>query len=149
MVIGETALPIEKQVVHVSSVTMSSNGSSSNRHFCSYHSFGGVTSHETKDCDTQKEGLTTVDPTNPKYQVLKTTGEHFTSRARTPLPNNSSGNKRKGKNGSHPPKPNNPSGKPFWKCVKLNKEGETIPDWITTHTRLVLGALHHRGSVTL
>ena len=29
MIIGETALPIEKQVIHVSSVTTSSNGSSS------------------------------------------------------------------------------------------------------------------------
>ena len=110
MVIGETALPIEKQVVHVSSVTMSSNGSSSNRHFCSYHSFGGVMfNHEERPDDCQ---------------VLKTTGEHFTSRARTPLPNNSSGNKRKGNNGSQPPKPNNLSGKPYWKCVKLNKEEE-------------------------
>ena len=29
MIISETALPIEKQVIHVSSVTTSSNGSSS------------------------------------------------------------------------------------------------------------------------
>ena len=136
MVIGETALPIEKQVIHVSSVTTSANGSSSSRHFCNYHRFGGViSSHDTKDCNLQKQGLTIVDPSNSKYQVLKATDEHFTARARTPLPNNSSGNKRKGNNGSNPPKPNNPSGKPCWKCVKLNKEGETIPDWITTsHT---------------
>ena len=66
-------------------------------------------------------------------QVLKTTGEHFTSRARTPLPNNSSGNKRKGNNGSWPAKPNNPSGKPCYKCLKLDKEGEGIPDYITTN----------------
>ena len=50
-----------------------------------------MSNHDTKDCNTQKQGLTTVDPSNQKYQVLKTTGEHFTSRARTPLPNNSSG----------------------------------------------------------
>ena len=135
MIIGETALPIEKQVIHVSSVTTSSNGSSSNRNFCSYHSFGGVSSsHDTKDCKLQKQGLTIVDPSNSKYQVLKSTGEHFTARARTSLPPNSSGNKRKGNNGSQP-HPNNPSGKPCWKCVKLNKEGDTIPAWVTTsHT---------------
>ena len=97
MIIGETALPIEKQVIHVSSVTTSSNGSSSSQNFCSYHSFGGaISSHDTKDCNTQKQGLTIVDPSNSKYQVLKATGEHFTAR-----------------------------GKPCWKCVKLNKEGET------------------------
>ena len=33
MIIGETALPIEKQVIHVSSVTTSNNGSFSNRNF--------------------------------------------------------------------------------------------------------------------
>ena len=49
--------------------------------------------------------------------------------------NNSSGTKRKGNNGGQP-HPNNPSGKPCWKCVKLQKKGETIPDWITaTHTQ--------------
>ena len=135
MIIGETALPIEKQVIHVSSVTTSSNGNSSSRNFCSYHSFGGViSSHDTKDCKLQKQGLTIVDPSNSKYQVLKATGEHFTARARTAIPNNSSGTKRKGTNGSQP-HPNNPSGKACWKCVKLNKEGDTIPDWITkTHT---------------
>ena len=135
MIIGETALPIEKQVIHVSSVTTSSNGSSSSRNFCSYHSFGGViSSHDTKDCKIQKQGLTIVDPSNSKYQVLKSTGEHFTARARTSLPNNSSGTKRKGNNGSQP-HPNNPSGKPCWECVKLQKEGDTIPDWISiTHT---------------
>ena len=135
MIIGETALPIEKQVIHVSSVTTSSNGNSSNRHFCSYHSFGGViSSHDTKDCKLQKQGMTTVDPSNSKYQVLKSTGEHFTARPRTPLPSNSTGNKRKGNNGKQP-HANNPSGKACWKCVKLQKEGETIPDWVTTtHT---------------
>jgi len=128
MIIGETALPIEKQVIHVSSVTTSNNRNSSSRNFCSYHSFGGViSSHDTKDCKLQKQGLTTVDPSNSKYQVLKTTGEHFTARPRTSLPINSSGNKRKGNNGSQP--------HPCWKCVKLQKEGETIPNWITTtHT---------------
>jgi hypothetical protein len=131
MIIGETALPIEKQVIHVSSVTTSNNGSSSNRNFCSYHSFGGViSSHDIKDCKTQKQGLTIVDPSNS----LKSTGEHFTARPRTSLPSNSSGNKRKGNNGREP-HANNPSGKACWKCVKLQKEGETIPDWITTtHT---------------
>jgi len=135
MIIGETALPIKKQVIHLSSVTTSCNGSSSSGNFCSYHSFGGVTSsHDTKDCKLQKQGMTVVDPSNSKYQVLKATGEHFTARARTSIPSNSSGNKRKGNNGSQP-HPNNPSGKPCWKCVKLQKEGETIPDWITTpHT---------------
>ena len=134
MIIGETALPIEKQVIHVSSVTTTSNGSSSNRHFCSFHSFGGVMStHDTKDCNLQKQGLTTVDPANSKYQVLKTTGEHFVPRAKTPVPNNSSGNKRKGNNNGYKPKPNNPSGKPCYKCLKLNKEGESIPDYITTN----------------
>ena len=135
MIIGETALPIEKQVIHVSSVTTSNNGSSSNRNFCSYHSFGGViSSHDIKDCKTQKQGLTIVDPSNSKYPVLKSTGEHFTARPRTSLPSNSSGNKRKGNNGREP-YANNPSGKACWKCVKLQKEGETIPDWITTtHT---------------
>jgi hypothetical protein len=39
MFIGETTLPIKKQVVHVSSVTTPSNGYSGNRQFCSYHSF--------------------------------------------------------------------------------------------------------------
>jgi hypothetical protein len=40
----------------------------------------------------------------------------------------------KGNNGKQP-HPNNPSGKACWKCVKLQKEGETIPDWVTTtHT---------------
>ena len=93
-----------------------------------------ISSHDTKDCKLQKQGLTIVDPSNSKYQVLKTTGEHFIVRARTALPNNSSGTKRKGNNGSQP-HPNNPSGKPCWKCVKLQKEGETIPDGITTtHT---------------
>ena len=135
MIIGETALPIEKQVIHVSSVTTFSNGSSSSRNFCSYHSFGGViSSHDTKDCKLQKQGLTILDPSNSKYQVLKATGEHFTARARTSLPNNSSGTKRKGNNGGQP-HPNNSSGKPCRKCVKLQKEGETIPDWTTTtHT---------------
>ena len=110
MIIGETALPIEKQVIHVSSVTKSSNGSSSSRNFCSYHSFGGViSSHDTKDCKLQKQGLIIVDPSNSKYQVLKATGEHFTVRARTAPPNNSSGTKRKGNNGSQP-HPNNPFG---------------------------------------
>ncbi len=47
MIIGQTALPIEKQVIHVSSVTTSNNGTSSNRNFCSYHSFGGVISSLT------------------------------------------------------------------------------------------------------
>ena len=136
IIIGETALPIEKQVIHVSSVTTSNNGSSSNRNFCSYHSFGGViSSHDTKDCKTQKQGLTIVDPSNSKYQVLKTTGEHFTARPRTSLPSNSSGNKRKSNNGQEP-HANNPSGKACWKCVKLQKEDETIPDWTTTtHTK--------------
>ena len=96
MIIGETALPIEKQVIHVSSVTTSNNGSSNNRNFCSYHGFGGViSSHDTKDCKLQKQGLTIVDPSNSKYQVLKATGEHFTVRARTAPLNNSSGSKRK------------------------------------------------------
>ena len=109
-------------MIHVSSVTTSSNGSSSSRNFCSYHSFGGViSSHDTKDCKLQKQGLTIVDPSNSK--ALKATGEHFTARARTALPNNSSGTKRKGNNGSQP-HPNNPSGKPCWKCVKLQKKAK-------------------------
>ena len=94
-----------------------------------------MSNHDTKDCNTQKQGLTTVDPSNQKYQVLKTTGEHFTSRARTPLPNNSSGNKRKGNNGSWPSKPNNPSGKPCYKCLKLNKEGESHTPEASTRTK--------------
>jgi len=54
MIIGETALPIEK---HVSSVTTSNNGNFSSRNFCSYHSFGDVISpHDTKDCKLQKQG---------------------------------------------------------------------------------------------
>ena len=78
---------------------------------------------------------TTVDPTNSKWQVLQSTGDHIIPRQRTPLPNNSSGNKRKRNNGSWPAKPNNPSGKPCYKCLKLNKEGESKPDWVTTsHT---------------
>ena len=65
MTIGETALPIGNQVIHqVSSVT-TSNGNTGNRHFCSYHSFGGVKStHDTKDCNLQKQGFTIVDPSN-------------------------------------------------------------------------------------
>ena len=46
IILGDTALPIEKQVIHVSSVTTSSNGCSSSRNFCSYHSFGGVISSQ-------------------------------------------------------------------------------------------------------
>ena len=53
--------------------------------------------------------------------------------ARTPLPPNSSGTKRKGNNESWPAKPNNPSGKPCYKCLKQNKEGESISDYITTN----------------
>ena len=139
MIIGETALPIGNQVVHhFSSVTTNSdensNGNSHKQHFCSYDSFGGVKStHDTKDCNLQKQGLTIVDPANSKWQVLQTTGEHFVQRSRTPLPPNTSGNKRKGNNNGWKPKPNNPSGKPCWKCLKLNKEGESIPDYITTN----------------
>ena len=135
MTIGETALQFRNQVVHqFSSVTTTNNGNSGAKHFCSYHSFGGVQStHDTKDCNTQKQGLTTVDPTNSKWQVFQSTGNHFIPRLRTPLPNNSSGNKRKGNNGSWPAKPNNPSGKPCYKCLQLNKEGESIPDWVTTN----------------
>ena len=135
MIIGETALPIGNQVVHqFSSVTTTNNGNSGGKHFCSYHSFGGVQStHDTKDCNLQKQGLTTVDPTNSKWQVLQSTGDHFIPRPRTPLPNNSSGNKRKGNNASWQAKPNNPSGKPCYKCLQLKKEGESIPDWITTN----------------
>jgi len=132
MIIGETALPIGNQVVYqFSSVTTNSNGNSNGnsnkQHFCSYHSFGGVKStHDTKDCNLQKQGLTIVDPANSKWQVLQTTGEHFVPRSRTPL------NARVTNNGWKP-KPNNPSGKPCWKCLKLNKEGESIPDYITTN----------------
>ena len=140
MIIGETALiPIGKQVVHqFSSVTTNSNGNSNGnsnkQHFCSYHSFGGVRStHDSKDCNLQKQGLTIVDPANSKWQVLQTTGEHFVQRVRTSIPPNSSGNKRKGNNDGWKPKPNNPSGKPCYKCLKLNKEGESIPDYITTN----------------
>jgi hypothetical protein len=135
MIIGETALPIGNQVVHqFSSVTTNSNRNSNKQHFCSYHSFGGVKStHDTKDCNLQKQGLIIVDPANSKWQVLQTTGEHFVQRSRTPLPPNTSGNKRKGNNNGWKPKPNNPSGKPCWKCLKLNKEGESIPDYITTN----------------
>jgi hypothetical protein len=89
---------------------------------------------ETVNLKAQIESAKIVDPFNSKYQVLKSTGEHFTARPRTSLPSNSSGNKCKGNNGKEP-HPNNPSGKPCWKCVKLQKEGEAIPDWITTtHT---------------
>jgi hypothetical protein len=67
MIIGETALPIEKQVVHVSSITTASNGNTGNINFCSNHSFGGVKStHDTIDCNLQKQSLTIVDPSNPK-----------------------------------------------------------------------------------
>jgi hypothetical protein len=65
--------------------------------------------------------------------VLQATGDHFVPRVRTPLPTYSSGNKRKGNNDGWPPKPNNPSGKPCYKCLKLNKEGESILDYITTN----------------
>ena len=87
MIIGETAFPIEKQVVHVSTVTTTSNGNSGNRHYCNFHSFGGVSAtHDTKDCNIQKQGLTIQDPFNPRWQVLKSTGEHFTPRSRNTLP---------------------------------------------------------------
>ena len=100
MIIGETALPIGNQVVHqFSSVTTTNNGNSGGKHFCSYHSFGGVKStHDTKDCILQTQGLKTVDPTNSKWQVLQSTGDHFIPRARIPLPPNSSGTKRKKNN---------------------------------------------------
>jgi hypothetical protein len=42
-------------------------------------------------------------------------------------------NGTKGNNGSWSAKPNNPSGKPCYKCLKLNKKGEGIPDFITTN----------------
>ena len=79
MIMDEIALPIVNQVVHqISSVKTSNNGNSGMQHFCSYHSFGGVKStHDTKDCNLQKQGLTTVDPTNSKWQVLQSTGDHF------------------------------------------------------------------------
>ena len=86
----------------------------------------------------QKQGLTIVDPANSKWQVLQTTSEHFVPRSRTPLPPNTSGNKRKGNNNGWKPKPNNPSGKPCWKCLKLNKEGESIPDYITNKSKVTV-----------
>ena len=49
---------------------------------------GVKSTHDSKDCNLQKQGLTIVDPTNSKYQVLKATAEHFIPRSRTPLPTN-------------------------------------------------------------
>jgi hypothetical protein len=48
-----------------------------------------MSTNGTKDCNIQKQGLMTADPSNAMYQVLKATGEHFVPRPRTPLPNNS------------------------------------------------------------
>ena len=130
MIIGETALPIGSQVVHqISSVTNVTNGNSrsGNRHFCDFHSFGGVSAtHDNKDCNIQKQGLTIQDPSNPQWQVLKSTGEHFTPRSRTTLPTNSSGNKRKGSSNDKQSGPK----KRCSKCMQLNRDGEKIPTYV-------------------
>ena len=146
MIIGESALPIDKQVAHTSNVSVSngkSNGSSSGKsnatssgksnrnNHCAFHSFGGVSSsHDTKQCNTINKGLTIQDPNNANWQVLKDSGQHFAPRDRSNavLPN-ASGTKRKGN--VH----DNSSGKLCTKCLQLNREGATIPyDVMKTHS---------------
>ena len=66
MIIGETALPIEKQVIHVSSVRQPTEVQAADTSV--------ISSYDTKDCNLQKQGLTIVDPSNSKNQVLKASG---------------------------------------------------------------------------
>jgi hypothetical protein len=141
MIIGEIALPIHQQVVHVSTVSVpngntnggktniTSSGKSNGNHHCAFHSFGGVkSSHDTKQCNTINKGLTTQDPNNAKWHVLKDSGEHFTPRDRSNALPNASGTKRQSNH-------DKPPDKLCTKCLQLNREGATIPyNVMKTHT---------------
>ena len=145
MIIGESALPMDKQVAHTSNVSVSkgkSNGNSSRKsnatssgksngnYHCEFHSYGGVSSsHDTSKCNTINKGLTIQDPKNADWQVLKASGEHFTPRDRSNALPNASGTKRKSNWNE------NSSEQLCTKCLKLNSEGATIPYAVMkTHT---------------
>ena len=122
MITGESSLEVGEQVLTtVSSVTaVQKNGTK----FCAYHSHGNQkANHETKDCKAINGGFAIPDPKGGQWYVNKDNNQHFKSKETGGV-----GEKRKRSDNDSDAKDNKKSSKECTKCLKLNKEGASIPE---------------------
>ena len=78
---------------------------------CPYHSYNNTSNHNESDCYFLKKGLTKVDPANPKWHVLKTSGLHYGEQKKTVANNVSTTNTKVG---------------PCTKCQNNNKTNKVV-----------------------
>ena len=118
----EAALGPEEQVqTSVLSVTAVQK---SGTKFCAYHSYGNQKSnHDTKECKAINGGYAIPDPKGGQWYVMKDNNQYFKAKE-----TGGAGEKRKRSDNDTDTKDTKKATKECTKCLKLNKEGASIPE---------------------